>query len=180
MASTASATLAKPPARSRSPTPGDHGGNTTPRPSFTLHRIDTTTAASSSSWSAPDRRFSSSHSRHGSRAGSLDFQEKPRLLPIDIGAAHHHSHHSHSHTHTPSPLASFPPAWSHPAESQLPPRSRPPLRRMVLTALRERLCGSKGGALGRGLIIGWVVTTLGFLAATAFWKGELFSGGWKE
>ncbi|TXT09052.1 hypothetical protein VHUM_02526 [Vanrija humicola] len=46
---------------------------------------------------------------------------------------------------------------------------------MVLDAVRERLCGSKGGALGRGLIIGWVLTTLGFLAATAFWKGELFS-----
>ena len=32
------------------------------------------------------------------------------------------------------------------------------------------------GRLGKALILGWVVTTLGFVAATAFYKGELFSG----
>lgn len=34
----------------------------------------------------------------------------------------------------------------------------------------------KGGRLGKALIIGWVVTTLMFVVATAFYKGELFSG----
>ena len=34
----------------------------------------------------------------------------------------------------------------------------------------------KGGRLGKALIIGWVVTTLMFLTATAFYKGELFTG----
>lgn len=52
-----------------------------------------------------------------------------------------------------------------------------PVAQLAVRAARDRLsCGSKSGALGRGLIIGWVITTLGFLAATAFWKGELFSG----
>lgn len=37
---------------------------------------------------------------------------------------------------------------------------------------RER----EGGGLGRWLVLGWVGTTLGFLGATAFWKGELFAG----
>lgn len=32
------------------------------------------------------------------------------------------------------------------------------------------------GRLGKALILGWVITTLGFVAATAFYKGELFSG----
>jgi len=44
-------------------------------------------------------------------------------------------------------------------------------------ALRDKLFkgnGAKSG-LGRWLILGWVGTTLGFLAATAFWRGELFS-----
>lgn len=38
-----------------------------------------------------------------------------------------------------------------------------------------RLC-SKEGAIGRGLMIGWVLTTVGFLMACGFWKGELFTG----
>jgi hypothetical protein len=34
----------------------------------------------------------------------------------------------------------------------------------------------KEGGLGRALILGWIATTLGFVIATAFWRGELFSG----
>ena len=34
----------------------------------------------------------------------------------------------------------------------------------------------KGGRLGKALIIGWVVTTVMFVVATAFYKGELFAG----
>jgi hypothetical protein len=34
----------------------------------------------------------------------------------------------------------------------------------------------KGGRLGKALIIGWVVTTVMFVIATAFYKGELFTG----
>jgi hypothetical protein len=44
-----------------------------------------------------------------------------------------------------------------------------------LTEMRCRMC-SKEGALGRALMIGWVLTTVGFLLACAFWKGELFTG----
>ena len=86
----------------------------------------------------------------------------------------------------PSPLtgpAHFPPAWSHHiygGEAQCPPRSRPPVAELVVRAIRERFSGnSKSGALGRGLMLGWVITTLGFVAATAFWKGELFTGEYK-
>ena len=45
-----------------------------------------------------------------------------------------------------------------------------------VSELRGRSCGAAGSGLGKGLIIGWIVTTLMFIAATAFWKGELFSG----
>jgi hypothetical protein len=45
-----------------------------------------------------------------------------------------------------------------------------------MRGVRERLACNSKGSLGRGLIIGWVVTTLMFVGATAFWKGELFSG----
>ena len=34
----------------------------------------------------------------------------------------------------------------------------------------------KEGGLGRALILGWVFTTGLFLLATAFWRGQLFSG----
>lgn len=44
-----------------------------------------------------------------------------------------------------------------------------------LLELKCKLC-SKEGAIGRGLMIGWVLTTVGFLLACAFWKGELFTG----
>ncbi|WVQ81420.1 hypothetical protein IAT38_003544 [Cryptococcus sp. DSM 104549] len=35
-------------------------------------------------------------------------------------------------------------------------------------------CGREGGGLGRAMVAGWVITTLGFLMAIGFWKGELF------
>ena len=44
-----------------------------------------------------------------------------------------------------------------------------------LADARRRMC-CKEGALGRALMIGWVMTTVGFLLACAFWKGELFTG----
>jgi hypothetical protein len=47
--------------------------------------------------------------------------------------------------------------------------------RCRLLDFKCRLC-SREGAIGRGLMIGWVLTTLGFLLACAFWKGELFTG----
>jgi hypothetical protein len=47
--------------------------------------------------------------------------------------------------------------------------------RCRLLDFKCRLC-SREGAIGRGLMIGWVLTTLGFLMACAFWKGELFTG----
>lgn len=47
--------------------------------------------------------------------------------------------------------------------------------RCRLLDFKCRLC-SREGAIGRGLMIGWVLTTLGFLTACAFWKGELFTG----
>lgn len=73
-------------------------------------------------------------------------------------------------------FGAFPPSWSHSVHEE-PPHRRVPVRDLVLRAARDRLsCGNRSGALGRGLIIGWVLTTLGFLAATAFWKGELFAG----
>lgn len=72
-------------------------------------------------------------------------------------------------------FGAFPPSWSHSVHDE-PPR-RVPVRQLVFRAARDRLsCGSKSGALGRGLIIGWILTTLGFITATAFWKGELFAG----
>jgi hypothetical protein len=73
-------------------------------------------------------------------------------------------------------FAAFPPSWAHAVHDE-PPRSRIPLRQLAIRAARDRLgCGNRSGALGRGLMIGWVLTTLGFVAATAFWKGELFAG----
>lgn len=47
--------------------------------------------------------------------------------------------------------------------------------RCRLLDFKCRMC-SREGAIGRGLMIGWVLTTLGFLTACAFWKGELFTG----
>lgn len=47
--------------------------------------------------------------------------------------------------------------------------------RCRLMDIKCKMC-SKEGALGRGLMIGWVLTTVGFLLACAFWKGELFTG----
>lgn len=47
--------------------------------------------------------------------------------------------------------------------------------RCRLLDFKCRMC-SREGAIGRGLMIGWVLTTLGFLLACAFWKGELFTG----
>ena len=47
--------------------------------------------------------------------------------------------------------------------------------RCRLLDFKCRMC-SREGAIGRGLMIGWVITTLGFLTACAFWKGELFTG----
>lgn len=44
-----------------------------------------------------------------------------------------------------------------------------------LWEMKSRLC-CKEGAIGRGLMIGWVLTTVGFLLACGFWKGELFTG----
>lgn len=102
----------------------------------------------------------------------MDVEEKNRnLSPIVT-----------SQPRVPSPLtapAHFPPAWSHHiyGEAQCPPRARPPVGELLARAVRERWsCSSKSGTLGRGLMIGWVITTLGFVAATAFYKGELFSG----
>lgn len=40
----------------------------------------------------------------------------------------------------------------------------------------SRCKDAAGGRLGKALIVGWVITTLMFIAATAFYKGELFSG----
>lgn len=34
----------------------------------------------------------------------------------------------------------------------------------------------KEGGMGMALMLGWVVTTVGFVLATAFWRGELFGG----
>lgn len=113
-----------------------------------------------------------------SRSLSVEFEEKSR---------------SSSSSSTGTPLAQtpvFPPAWSHnvTVDHQYPRfasqnayehHGQPsrPVGRLVLRAARDRLsCGNKSGALGRGLIVGWVLTTLGFIAAAAFWKGELFSG----
>lgn len=113
-----------------------------------------------------------------SRSLSVEFEEKSR---------------SSSSSSTGTPLAQtpvFPPAWSHSVtvDHQYPRfasqnayehHGQPsrPVGRLVLRAARDRLsCGNKSGALGRGLIVGWVLTTLGFIAAAAFWKGELFSG----
>lgn len=52
----------------------------------------------------------------------------------------------------------------------------------VVAATRSRsaewrgwVCPKEGG-LGRALILGWVITTGMFLLATAFWRGQLFSG----
>jgi hypothetical protein len=47
--------------------------------------------------------------------------------------------------------------------------------RCKLWDFKSRMC-CKEGALGRGLMIGWVLTTIGFLLACGFWKGELFTG----
>lgn len=47
--------------------------------------------------------------------------------------------------------------------------------RCRLLDFKCRMC-SREGAIGRGLMIGWVLTTLGFLLACALWKGELFTG----
>lgn len=115
-----------------------------------------------------------------SRSLSVEFEEKSR---------------SSSSSSASTPLAAapvFPPAWSHNVtvdnqyprfstqnayehHGHVPPSS--PVGRLFLRAARDRLsCGNKSGALGRGLIVGWVLTTLGFIAAAAFWKGELFSG----
>lgn len=47
--------------------------------------------------------------------------------------------------------------------------------RCRLWDLKCRMC-CKEGAIGRGLMIGWVLTTVGFLLACGFWKGELFTG----
>jgi hypothetical protein len=81
---------------------------------------------------------------------------------------------------------SFPPRQSQSRRSG--PITRPPLpgtgngngnvwdtTRCRLLDFKCRLC-SREGAIGRGLMIGWVLTTLGFLSACAFWKGELFTG----
>lgn len=45
----------------------------------------------------------------------------------------------------------------------------------MLHFIRDKLLGKEGG-IGRALMLGWVLTTLGFITATAFWKGELFGG----
>lgn len=42
--------------------------------------------------------------------------------------------------------------------------------------LKAKICGREGSGLGRALILGWVITTVMFVGATAFWKGELFTG----
>lgn len=48
--------------------------------------------------------------------------------------------------------------------------------RSVSAEWKNKLLGGKEAGIGRWLMIGWVMTTVGFLLATAFWKGELFSG----
>lgn len=40
---------------------------------------------------------------------------------------------------------------------------------------KRKLMGKEGG-MGMALMLGWVITTVGFLVATAFWRGELFGG----
>lgn len=127
------------------------------------------------------RRLSRPASMSASRSLTVhEYEEKPR---------------SSSSSATNTPLAGtpvFPPAWLHNVtiDHQYPRfgsqnafdhhnhvQSSRPVGRLVLRAARDRLsCGNKSGALGRGLIVGWVLTTLGFIAAAAFWKGELFSG----
>ncbi|KAK8843357.1 hypothetical protein IAR55_007014 [Kwoniella newhampshirensis] len=42
------------------------------------------------------------------------------------------------------------------------------------TTNRWNRCGREGGKLGRCMMIGWVVTTGGFLLGLGFWRGELF------
>lgn len=83
---------------------------------------------------------------------------------------------------------------TNPYAQAFPPRAHTPSRRHVTSAhsrqssfgawesvccrladVRRRMC-CKEGALGRALMIGWVLTTVGFLLACAFWKGELFTG----
>lgn len=144
-----------------------------------------TVMASTGSTSGADWSRTHGHSRSNSlaasRRASVEVSEEKggggnNMLPRSPTSPY-------GHARIPSPLAQsphFPPAWTEPAagvEAQLPPRVRPPVADLLGRAVRDRFaCNSKSGALGRGLIIGWIVTTLGFVAAAAFWKGELFSG----
>ncbi|ORY24758.1 hypothetical protein BCR39DRAFT_545802 [Naematelia encephala] len=152
---------------SRSQTPVEH------RPPF--HHASTSYATSDNqhSHSQYHTPYSTSFSQYGDTESTHYPPEKS--IPLDT------SHLSHSQ---PPVIVTLPPLStysSNPCQLNDPSRGIYGGNRRIpisFEQVRNRV-GSKFGwtqeaGLGKWLILGWIGTTVGFLIATAFWRGQLF------
>jgi hypothetical protein len=145
--------------------PSQAGGVTHHRPSF-VH-----TSTSLVTPSVTSTTPSTSHTDHGFPPE----KEEPPAYPYHGGYEQGpsfrdpFSHNAHSNTYSGHAFAQASRAASR--RSSLVPIPEP----CFLNKMRDKILGKEGG-MGRALVLGWVITTLGFVIATAFWKGELFGG----
>lgn len=131
---------------------------------------------------SPPPEYDNPYAPHLSQGSGVSSPIWTRTDPFAPHALHHH------HLHQPHQ----PHQHAGPSQSRYQPDSRRGSstdRRAVaaladsdssvLQCVKSKLMGKEGG-MGRALMLGWVGTTLGFLIATAFWRGELFSGKWSH
>ena len=146
--------------------------STSPMSLFKQHRPAFGHAASSYAGSTSPSPPAAEGSTHGPySATGRDASEKTESAPQTDSANLHHIPCRPTHADIPGPHRGLYDQRRVPsalAEIMSHARSRS-------SGLRSRLGGGEGG-LGRALILGWIVTTAMFLLATAFWRGQLFSG----
>jgi hypothetical protein len=95
--------------------------------------------------------------------------------PPDLGVDNHdHAIHRQAYLYQPNTQSGH--SFAHASRASSRRSSLVPVpETCFLSKARDKILGKEGG-MGRALVIGWVITTLGFVIATAFWKGELFGG----
>lgn len=169
-------------------------GSPSPRTSTSaLHRptfVHATTSYAVAAAAGSSAAGSSSASGHGSRGESRGGSAKP--YSEDEGyrkevSAYYPPEFPHSHGPYPYPHHQYTP-FSQPdrldAETSVLDRLRTAVRKMFggndsresKLACLQCSNSEEGGELGRAMMFGWVITTVGFFLAIAFWRGELFRG----